>query len=72
MIRSMSMLVLTLASAIRYEVYAALLGLWPVLVMNGIFGLLVIVEIARKARFDRGERAHCSRVSEGRSPNMAR
>ena len=50
---SMGMLTLTLASAVLYEVYAALLGLWPVLVMNGIFGLLVCLEIAMKARFDR-------------------
>ena len=69
---SMGMLVLTLASAILYEVYAALLGLWPVLVMNGIFGLLVCVEIAMKARFDQSERTQPVRVSDGNSPNMVR
>ena len=52
---SMGMLVLTLASAILYEIYAALLGLWPVLVMNGIFGVLVMIEIALKLRFDRAD-----------------
>ena len=52
---SMGMLLLTLASAVLYEVYAALLGLWPVLVMNGIFGVLVMIEIALKLRFDRAD-----------------
>ena len=69
---SMGMLLLTLASASLYEVYAALLDLWPVLVMNGIFGLLVCVEIAMKARFDRSERTQAVSVSDGSSPNMVR
>ena len=36
-----------------YEIYAWLLGLWPVLVMNGIFGLLVLLEIGLKIHYDR-------------------
>ncbi|MEA2114832.1 MAG: SemiSWEET family transporter [Thermodesulfobacteriota bacterium] len=50
---SMVMLLLSLFSAIFYEIYAWLLGLWPVLVMNGIFGLLVMVEIWLKIHYDR-------------------
>ena len=53
---SMGMLVMTLGSAVLYEVYAVLLGLLPVIIMNGVFGVLVLIEIALKARFDR-ERA---------------
>jgi len=41
---SMVMLLLSLFPALLYEIYAWLLGLWPVLVMNGILGLLVMVD----------------------------
>ena len=50
---SMVMLLLSLFSAIFYEIYAWLLGLWPVLVMNSIFGVLVMVEIWLKIHYDR-------------------
>ena len=50
---SMVMLVITLMSAILYEVYAWLLGLWPVFIMNGIFNLLIAVEIWLKIYYDR-------------------
>lgn len=50
---SMLMLVITLTSTILYEVYAYLLGLWPVIIMNGIFGLMLTTEIILKMRFDR-------------------
>ena len=50
---SMVMLLLSLFSAVFYEIYAWLLGLWPVLVMNGIFGLLVLVEIWLKIHYER-------------------
>ena len=50
---SMGMLLMTFASAILYEVYAYRLELVPVLVMNGIFALLVLIEIVLKVRFDR-------------------
>ncbi|MEM9381809.1 MAG: PQ-loop domain-containing transporter [Planctomycetota bacterium] len=50
---SLWMLSITLGSAVLYEVYAAMLGLVPVLVMNGVFGLLVALEIALKLRFER-------------------
>ena len=49
---SMGMLTLTLASMILYQVYAWLLDLWPVIVMNGIFGVLVMAEIILKVRYD--------------------
>ena len=50
---SAGMLLLTLSSTILYEVYAYMLDLWPVIIMNGIFGLLVLVELGLKMRFER-------------------
>ncbi len=50
---SMWMLILTLGSAILYEIYAWRLSLMPVVVMNGIFGLLVLLEIGLKLHYDR-------------------
>lgn len=50
---SMLMLILSLFSALLYEIYAFLLGLWPVLVMNAIFALLIVVEIFLKIYYDR-------------------
>lgn len=44
------MLVMTLLSALLYEVYALFLDLIPVVVMNGIFGVTVIVALILKAR----------------------
>jgi MtN3 and saliva related transmembrane protein len=44
------MLVMTFVSAILYEIYAVLLGLIPVVVMNGIFGLTVFVGMILKVR----------------------
>lgn len=54
---SMGMLVTTLGSALLYEVYSLQLGLVPVFVMNGVFALLLIVEIALKVRYDRRNRS---------------
>lgn len=48
---SMWMLILTIISTVLYEVYAWQLGLMPVVVMNGIFGILVVVEIIMKIRY---------------------
>jgi MtN3 and saliva related transmembrane protein len=53
---SMGMLLLTLGSAILYEIYAWRLSLMPVVVMNGVFGVLVLLEIVLKAHFDRVRR----------------
>jgi MtN3 and saliva related transmembrane protein len=50
---SMLMLLLSLASAIFYEIYSWSLELWPVFIMNGIFSLLVAVEIWLKIYYDR-------------------
>lgn len=50
---SMVMLLLSLASAIFYEIYSWLLELWPVFIMNGIFSLLIAVEIWLKIYYDR-------------------
>ncbi len=44
------MLVMTLVSAILYEIYAAFLDLMPVVVMNGIFALTVLAGMILKAR----------------------
>lgn len=48
---SMWMLVLTIISTTLYEIYAWRLGLMPVVVMNGIFGILVTTEIIMKIRY---------------------
>jgi len=50
---SMVMLLLSLASALFYEIYSWLLELWPVFIMNGIFSLLIVVEIWLKIYYDR-------------------
>ena len=50
---SLWMIMLTLLSAVLYEVYAGLLGLWPVVIMNGIFGILVAIQLALKLRYSR-------------------
>lgn len=50
---SLGMMLLTLLSAVLYEVYAAVLGLWPVVIMNGIFGALVTFQIGLKIYFSR-------------------
>lgn len=60
---SMGMLVTTLGSALLYEVYSLQLGLVPVFVMNGVFALLLIVEIALKARYDRRNRSPVGNAS---------
>lgn len=48
---SLWMMLLTLLSALLYEIYASLLGLWPVVIMNGIFGTLVAFQIVLKVYF---------------------
>ncbi len=45
------MILLTLLSAVLYEIYAALLGLWPVVIMNGIFAVLVATQLGLKIIF---------------------
>ena len=49
---SMGLLLLSLASAAGYEYYAWQLELIPVVLMNGIFLALVLVEILLKVKFD--------------------
>ena len=49
------MVLLTLLSAILYEIYAALLGLWPVVIMNGIFAFLVAIQLGLKMLFSSNE-----------------
>ncbi len=49
---SMMMLVLMLGSGVGYELYAWLLALTPVVVMNGVFSVLVAAEIVLKLRYD--------------------
>jgi hypothetical protein len=46
-----------LGAAIGYEVYSWQLQLWPVVVMNGVFLVLVAIEIVLKAIYDRRNRA---------------
>ena len=47
------MLLCTLLSGIFYEIYAVALGLTPVVVMNGIFLVMVFVQIFLKHRYDK-------------------
>ena len=47
------MLIMTLLTAILYEIYAYFLGLVPVIVMNGLFGITVAWAILLKAKYDR-------------------
>ena len=54
---SLWMLLITLASALLYEIYSWQLGLVPVFIMNGIFALLVLTEIGLKLHYSRRRRA---------------
>ena len=54
---SMWMLVLTLGSAVFYEIYAIMLDLIPVIVMNGVFLVLVFIQLLLKLVFDRRVKA---------------
>ena len=49
---SWGLLWLTLGAALGYEYYAWALDLLPVVIMNGIFTVLVLAEMALKLRFD--------------------
>ena len=49
---SWGMLLATFASAVSYEIYAYLLGLTPVVIMNGIFLLSLATAMTMKWRFD--------------------
>jgi len=51
---SFSMLFLSFLSALFYEIYAYLLGLVPVMVMNGIFLALVSCELFLKIYYQNG------------------
>jgi MtN3 and saliva related transmembrane protein len=74
---SLWMLLLTMLSVILYEIYAALLGLWPVVIMNGIFLVLVGFELFLKMRFSttlpmNHEANSDLRISEKSNPQDAR
>lgn len=58
------MLLLTLVSVALYEVYAGLLGLWPVVIMNGIFLVLVAFELVLKIVFSKRQEIHVGQSSE--------
>jgi len=42
---SIGMLIVTLISALLYEIYASLLGLMPVIIMNGVFAITVFLQL---------------------------
>ena len=48
---SILLLVMTLLSAIFYNLYAFLLGLTPVLIMNSIFFILVLVQLILTVKY---------------------
>lgn len=50
---SILLLIITLISAIFYEIYAYFLDLTPVLVMNGIFGLVVLFQLYLTIKYRR-------------------
>jgi uncharacterized protein with PQ loop repeat len=50
---SVPMLVITLISGILYEIYAYLLGLMPVIIMNGIFVLTVSIQLVMTLMINR-------------------
>ena len=50
---SVSMLVITLISGILYEIYAYMLGLTPVIIMNGIFVLTVSIQLGMTLMINR-------------------
>lgn len=49
---SWGMLLCTLFSGIFYEMYAFILKLTPVVIMNGVFVVMVIIQICLKWKFD--------------------
>ncbi len=51
------MIVLMIASAVFYEIYAIMLDLIPVIVMNGVFLVLVFIQLLLKLVFDRRVKA---------------
>lgn len=48
---SLLLLIFTLISSILYEIYALLLNLVPIIVMNGVFTLLVCWELILALRY---------------------
>lgn len=50
---SLSMLLLTILSAIVYELYAVALSLWPVVIMNGVLVVMVTTEVGLKIYFEK-------------------
>jgi len=49
---SWGMLLCTLISGICYEIYAVTLNLTPVIIMNGVFVAMVIIQIYLKLKYD--------------------
>lgn len=49
---SVAMLVITFTSGLLYEVYAVMLQLTPVIIMNGIFALLVAIQLVMTIRIN--------------------
>ena len=50
---SLLMLISTVAQALCYEVYAAMLDLTPVVIMNGVFLVLVGMQLLLKVVYER-------------------
>ena len=53
---SVAMLVLTLTSGVLYEIYAVMLMLVPVIVMNGVFALLVAIQLVMTIKINAKQR----------------
>ena len=54
---SVAMLVITLTSGILYEIYAVLLLLTPVIIMNGVFAMLVAIQLVMTIKINAKQRS---------------
>jgi len=54
---SVAMLTITLSSGLLYEIYAAFLGLTPVLIMNGVSLVILFLQLLLTLKINRAQRA---------------
>ena len=54
---SVAMLVITLTSGVLYETYAVMLLLTPVIIMNGIFAMLVAIQLVMTIKINAKQRS---------------
>ncbi len=54
---SVAMLVITFTSGVLYEIYAVMLMLTPVIIMNGIFAMLVAIQLVMTIKINAKQRS---------------